>query len=86
MGTFYTDMTGAFTVTLLENMQAYCVAYDYDTTTIFDKQSPDFKDDTLIVVFEEVFNKLKANGYVPGFNVTDNQAIAPIKDFLKTQG
>ena len=32
-GTFYTDMTGAFPVTSLESMQAYFVAYDYNTTT-----------------------------------------------------
>ena len=84
--TFYTDMTGAFPVTSFENMQAYFVAYDYDTNTIFAKPCLDFKDATIITAFEEVFNKLKAKGYGPKFNMTDNQAIAPIKAFLKTQG
>ena len=85
-GTFYTDMTGAFPVILLENMQAYFVAYDYDTTTIFAKPYLDFKDDTIIAAFKEVFNRPKAKSYAPQFNVTDNQATAPIKAFLKTQG
>jgi hypothetical protein len=43
-GTFYTDMTGAFPVTSLENMQAYFLAYDYKTNTIFANPCPDFKD------------------------------------------
>ena len=71
-GTFYTDVTGAFPVTSLESMQAYFVAYDYDTNTIFAKPCLDFKDATIITAFEEVFNKLKAKGYEPKFNVTDN--------------
>ena len=79
-------MTGLFPVTSLENMQAYFVAYDYDTNTIFAKPCPDFKDATIIAAFEEVFNELKAKSYEPKFNVTDNQATGPIKAFLKTQG
>ena len=52
-GTFYTNMTGSLSVTSLENMQASFVAYDYDTNKIFAKPCPDFKDDTIIAVFEE---------------------------------
>ena len=43
-GTIYTDTTCAFPVTPLENMQAYFVAYDYKTNTIFAKQCLDFKE------------------------------------------
>ena len=42
-GTFYTNMTSAFPVTSLENMQAYVVAYEYDTNLIFAKPCTDFK-------------------------------------------
>jgi hypothetical protein len=73
-GTLYTDTIGSFPVTSLEDMQAYIVAYDY------------FKDDAIILAFEEVFNKLKTNGYTPAFNGTDNHTTAPLKAFLKTQG
>ena len=85
-GTFYTDMTGVFLVTSLENMQAYFVAYHYNINTIFAKPCPDFKGATIITVFREVFNKLKAKGYVPRFNMTNNQATSPTKAFLKTNG
>ena len=78
------DMTGAFPVTSLESTQAYVVAYEYDTNTAFPKPCPDFKDATIIAASKEVFNKLKAKGYEPTFNVTDNQATAPIKSFLRT--
>ena len=85
-GVFYTDMTGAFPVTSLENMQAYFVAYDYDTNNIFALPVPNFKDETVITAFEEIFNDLKDKGYTPTFNVTDNQATTPIKAFLKKEG
>ena len=78
-------MTGVFPVTSLESMQAYFVAYNYDTNTIFAKPCPDFKVATIIAAFKKVFNKFKAKGYAPKFNVTDNQATAPIKAFPRTQ-
>ena len=46
----------------------------------------DFKDAIIIVAFKEVFNKLKAKGYAPIFNVKDNQATVPINTFLETGG
>ena len=46
------------------------------------KSCSDFKDDTIIAMFEEVVNKLKDKGYTPTFNVINNQAAAPIKEFL----
>ena len=79
-------MTGTLPVTSFESIQAYFVAYDYGTNTIFAKPCPDFKDAIIIAAFEELFNKLKAKGYEPKFNVKENQATAPIKAFLKTQG
>ena len=85
-GTFYTDTTGAFPVISLGSMQAYFVAYDYDTTIIFAKPCPDFKDATIIAAPKEVLNKLKAKGYAPKFDVTGNQATSLINPFLKTQG
>ena len=66
-GTFYTDTTGAFSVTSLENMQAYDVGHEYDTAPYFEKPCPEFKDDTIIEGYEEVFNKLTAKGYAPQF-------------------
>ena len=55
----YTGMTGAFPVISLENMQAYIVAYDHDTNNMFALPVPNFKDETLITDFEEIFNELK---------------------------
>ena len=79
-------MTRSFSVTSLENMQAYFVAYDYNTNAIFAKPCPGFEDNTIITAFEEVFNKLKSKGYTPLFNVTDNQATASLKALLKNKG
>ena len=70
----------------LENMQAYVVACNYDTHNIFALPVPNFKDETVIEAFEEIFNDLKCKGYTPTFNVTGNQATTPIKAFLKKEG
>lgn len=85
-GTFYTDTTVIFLVASLETMQAYCFAYDYDMYTILVKQCPDFKDDIITTVFEDVCNELKIKGYTPACNVPYNQATAQIKAFLNTKG
>ena len=39
-----------------------------------------------ILAIKDVFSKLKSKGYTPAFNLTDNQAMAPAKAFLKTKG
>ena len=56
------------------------------TLILFAKPCPYFKGATIISAFKEVFSELKAKGYEPKFNVTDNQATVPIKAFLETQG
>jgi hypothetical protein len=67
-------------------MQAYFLAYECDTYTIFAKPCPYLKDDAIIAAYKEVFNELNTKGYTPKFNLLENQATAPIKVFLKTQG
>ena len=69
----------------LEGMHYYFVAYDYDTNTIMPKPVADLKDETILKVFEEVFNDLKENGYNSTLNVTDNQTTRPITAFLQTK-
>ena len=83
---FYTDMTWAFPVTSLENMQAYFLVYNYDTNNIFALPVPNFKDETVITAFEEIYNELKDKGYTSTFNVINNQATTPIKVFHKKEG
>ena len=57
-GTFYKDMTGAFPVMSLEGKQYYFVAYDYDTSAIFEISITDLRDETIIKAFTEVFEEL----------------------------
>ena len=84
-GTMYTDQTGALPVRSLDGMQYFFIAYDYDTNYIFAKPISNLKDETIIEVFESVFNELKDKGHKPTFNVTDNQCTKPIKAFLKKE-
>ena len=61
------------------------MAYDYDTNAIFAIPIKDLKDDTIITAFDEIFKDLTEKGYKPQFNVTDNQATTPLKEYLKKE-
>ena len=56
-----------------------------DTNIIFGIPTKALKDKTIIQALEQVFNELEGKGYKPKFDVTDNQATKPIKEFLKTK-
>ena len=84
-GTMYTDATGALPAMSIDGHQYYFVAYDYDTNYIFAIPIKDVTDDSIMAAFHSVFNELKEKGHKPTFNVTDNQATRPIKEYLKKE-
>eukprot|EP00804_Cyclotella_cryptica_P010472 CCRYP_012303-RA/>CCRYP_012303-RA protein AED:0.45 eAED:0.14 QI:0/0/0/0.6/1/1/5/0/1176 len=84
-GTMYTDATGALPAISLEGHQYYFVAYAYDPNYIFAKPLSNLKDETILTAFGEVFQQLKDKGFKPDFNVTDNQAATPIKNYLRRE-
>ena len=43
------------------------------------------KDTTIATTFQSIFNNLVAKGHRPLLNITNNQATAPFKAFLKTE-
>ncbi|KAL7501873.1 hypothetical protein ACHAXN_001014, partial [Cyclotella atomus] len=81
-GTLYTDATGALPAVTLEGHQYYFVAYAYDINYIFAIPIRNVKDESILEAFDNVFQELKEKGYKPSFNVTDNQATTPIKEYL----
>ena len=82
-GTLYTDATGSLPVMSLDGYQYFFVAYDYDTNYIFANPIKDVKDATIVQAFDDIFTELTEKGHKPTFNVTDNQATTPIKNYLK---
>ena len=80
-GTLYTDATGAFTEMSLDGKQLF-FAYDYDTNFIFALPIANVQDKTIIEAFDKVFTELTGKGHKPTFNVTDNQAVTPLKKYL----
>ena len=82
-GTLYTDATGALSTMSLDGMQYFFIAYDYDANLIFAIPISNVKDSTIVEAFNKVFMKLKEKGDKPAFNVTNNQAINPLKTYLK---
>ena len=57
----------------------FFVVYDYDTNYIFALPIADVQDKTIIEAFDKVFTGLTEKGHKPTFNVTDNQAVTPLK-------
>jgi hypothetical protein len=57
-GTMYTDLTGAFPVRSVKNMQYIFIVYIYDLNAIIVRQMPSPIDASLIAAFTKVFNIL----------------------------
>ena len=70
---------------LLTANSIFVVAYDYDTKSIFALPIKNVKDKTTMESFNKVFTKLTEKGHNPTFNVTDNQAVTPLKKYLCTK-
>ena len=84
-GTFYTDCTGRLPARALDGQQLFFIAYDYDTNYIFALPLNSTSDSEILEAFKQVHRMLTTKGYKPVFNVTDNQAAAPIKAFMESQ-
>ena len=84
-GTFYTDCTGALPVRSLDGNQYFFVAYDYDTNTITSVPIAGLTDGIIIEAFDKVFTMLKEKGHTPKLTISDNQAVKPLKEYLKRQ-
>ena len=63
----------------------FFVAYDYDTNFIFAIPIANVKDATIVKAFDQLFTKLTEKGHKPAFNITDNQAVNPLKTYLKSK-
>ena len=79
-GTLYTDATGDFPEMSLDCKQYFFIAYDYNTNYIFALLIENVQDKTIIEAFNKIFTELTEKGHKPTFNVTDNQAVTPLKN------
>ena len=64
----------------LNGKQYSFVAYDYDTNYIFALPIANVQDKTIIEAFDKVFTELTKKVHKPTFNVTDDQAVTPLKN------
>ena len=66
----------------LEGNQYFLVAYDYTINAILVRPTKDLESATIITPFNSIFQELKNKGFIPQLNITDNQAVAALKDYL----
>ncbi len=72
-GRMYTDLTGAFPIRSLKNMQYIFVAYIYDLNAIVVRPMLYRIDAAMIAAFTKVFAVLRAQDYQPALNIMDNE-------------
>ena len=84
-GTVYTDATGALPVMSLNGKQYYMVLYDYDNNYINAIPVSDLKDETIVATVKDFFEEMEEHGHQPRLNISDNQAAASLKKYLKTK-
>ena len=83
MGTLYTNATDALPTMSINGMQYFFVAYYYDTNFIFALPIANVKDATLVEAFDTVFTELTEKVHRPTSNITNNQAVNPLKRYLQ---
>jgi hypothetical protein len=49
------------------------------------RPTKDLESATIIEAFDSTFTELKTKGFKPQLNITDNQAVAALKDYLATK-
>ena len=66
----------------LKGNQYFLVAYDYTSNAILVRPTKDLESATIITAFDSIFQEFKNKGFKPQLNITDNQAVAALKDYL----
>ena len=84
-GKLYTDSTGEFPEMSLDGKHYFFVAYDYDTNYIFALPIANVQDKKIINAFNKILNVLTEKVHKPTFNVTENQAVTPLKKNIRAQ-
>ena len=77
---------GELPVQALSGNQYYYVVYDYDNNYIDARAVEDLKDETIVKTFDKVFLDMEKKGHRPTLNITDNQAVTPLKKRGQAQG
>ena len=67
------------------NVYRFYLEPTYNSNYIFAEPIKDVKDATLVEAFQKVFETLEEWGMKPTLNITDNQAVKPIKAFLASK-
>ena len=84
-GTIYADLTGKFTITSMNGMQAVFIMYDWTTNAILATPIKDEKAETIVECFKQNVEYLSKRGFKPVYNIIDNVATKTIKTYLKSE-
>ena len=81
-GTIYTDLSGRFPVQSVRNMQYIFVCYIYEANSILVKPMKSRSDESFVEAYREMYEELKAKGFKPTLNVTDNECSKEVQEYI----
>ena len=84
-GTIYTDLPGRFPVQSVWNTQYICVCYVYEANAILVKPMKSRNDESFVGAYKEIYKDLKARGFKPTLNLTDNECSKAVQKYITSQ-
>ena len=81
-GTLYTNPNGTLPDLSIDGIQYYYVAYNYDTNYVHTVPVEDLTDATIIKTFDKIFKDMEKS-HKPCLNITNNQAVASLEQYLE---
>jgi hypothetical protein len=82
LDTLYNDLTGKFPIKSFRGNAYIFVAYAYSPNAIIVRAMKNRSDEEMLKTYKDVYAYLKAKGFKPNFNVSDNECSRTIKEYL----
>ena len=67
----------------MRSMRYVFVCYAYEPNAILVRQMTSPTDESMVAVYDEIYNYLKESGFKPKLNVTDNECSKAVKKYIK---
>ena len=76
---------GKFPMTSMQGNKYVLLLYHYDTNSILVRPLKNRSDETILEVYEEIYNELTEKGFQPKLHILDNEASQALKNQIKKQ-
>ena len=82
-GVIYTDLPGEFPVCSVQSMRYVFVCYAYKPNAILVQPMTSQIDESMVAVYDKIYDYIEERGFKPKLNVTDNECSKAVKKYMK---